>query len=573
MYYVYVLLDSSKPGSYQYDKFIFDYEPFYIGKGKGYRIKNTIKDVRDDSFKSKKIRKLLSLNIEIISLKLYEDLTEKDAFEKEIYMIDKIGRINLNKGPLVNTTNGGEGSSGFVYTEEVLIKRSISQTGDKNGFYGKKHTKEVKEKHSKLVSGDSHPMYGKKHKEETIDKLKKHRLENISNDNIKEACQKFNKSVLMYDLEMNFINEYDSVKSCSSDTNINESIISKCCRGDIKSPTRYFFKYKDTDSKIKNNKFILNIGDVFIYQNNKYELIKRNKITCICKDIIKDELKTIHYNEFPILTMKDTNDSDLIELMLYLKSIDRKFKLDGNIITNENISIRYLKLNNNSEVFNDSKFLLGDDSTIIIFEDEWLYKKNIVKSRLRNILNKSNRIYARKCVIKFIEDNSLVREFLINNHIQGYVGSVYKLGLFYDNELVSLMTFGNLRKNLGQKSISGSYELLRFCNKLDTTVIGGASKLLNYFIKNIKINSILSYADKRWSNGNLYEKLGFVKIKSTIPNYFYIVGDKREGRFKYRKDLLIKEGFDPTLTEIQIQHGRGYYRIFDKGSIRYELKI
>jgi group I intron endonuclease len=571
MYYVYLLLDSSKPGDYQYGDFKFNFEPFYVGKGKGYRIKNTTKDLRSNLFKSNKIKKLLENNIEIIKIKLFENIEENESLQKEIMLIKTIGRRNLNNGPLVNLTDGGEGLSGFVYTEETLKKRSISQTGEGNGFFGHKHTEEVRKKHSLLVRGESHPMFGKKHSEETIKKLKEHREKKISNKLLKEVCQKFNKSVLMFDLNMNFIEEFNSVKECSQKTGINESIISKCCRGDIKSPTRYFFKYKDIDSKIKNNKFIINVGDTFYFKGLQYKLVKRNRITSICENP-KGELETIHYDDFKALTFKDSNDSDLIELFLYLKSIDSNFKISDNLIYNGLFKFKYIKLLNNSEIIKPKNYLLNDVSDILIFEDEWCDKKEIVKSRILNLLGKSKKIWARKCSVRFVDDNNLVRDFLIGNHIQGYVGSVYKIGLFLDDRLVSLMTFGNLRKNMGQSSKEGYFELLRFCNLIGYSVVGGASKMFNFFLNNVEVNNILSYADRRWSNGDLYEKLGFEKIKNTIPNYFYIISNKREGRFKFRKDMLISQGFNPTLTEVEIQHGRGYYRIFDRGSIRYEFK-
>ena len=76
--------------------------------------------------------------------------------------------------------------------------------------------------------------------------------------------------------------------------------------------------------------------------------------------------------------------------------------------------------------------------------------------------------------------------------------------------------------------------MLRFCNKLNTTIYGAASKLLKHFIKEVHPEVIVSYADKRWSDGNLYIKLGFTHTHDSKPNYFYIIGQHRENRFKYR---------------------------------------
>ena len=209
---------------------------------------------------------------------------------------------------------------------------------------------------------------------------------------------------------------------------------------------------------------------------------------------------------------------------------------------------------------------------IHIFEDEWLFKQDIVKSRLQNILGLTpNKIYARKCEMRETSSRQS-KEFLNENHIQGNVNSKIKLGLYYNDELVSLMTFGSLRKVLGNKHNDDSYELLRFCNKLNTTIIGGADKLFKYFIKTYKPIEIISYADRRWSQGNLYEKLGFKFIHNSKPNYFYIINKKREYRFKYRKDVLVKEGYDSSKSERQIMLDRGINRIYDCGNKKYVFK-
>jgi len=210
---------------------------------------------------------------------------------------------------------------------------------------------------------------------------------------------------------------------------------------------------------------------------------------------------------------------------------------------------------------------------IQIYEDDWLYKQNIVKSRILNLLGKSSKIMARKCEIKEIIDNKIVREFLDTNHLQGFVGSKIKVGLFYNDELVSLMTFGNLRNSMGQKASEGTYEMLRFCNKFNTNVIGGASRLFKYFIEHYEPKEVISYADRSWSSGDLYEKLGFELVHKTNPNYYYVIGDKRFYRFGFRKDKLVKEGFDPNKTEHEIMLDRKIFRIYDSGSLKYTYRI
>jgi hypothetical protein len=205
-----------------------------------------------------------------------------------------------------------------------------------------------------------------------------------------------------------------------------------------------------------------------------------------------------------------------------------------------------------------------------IFEDEWVYKKEIVKSIIKSRLNSFNVvIYGRKCLVGEIGSKTY-KNFCEENHIQGTVNSKIKLGLFYNNELVSIMSFGGLRKSLGSKSIEGHWEMLRFCNKLNTKVIVAASKLFSYFINNYKPKEIVSFSDKRYFNGELYQKLNFQFIKETKPNYYYISDYlKRENRFKYRKDILVKEGFDGTKTEWEIMSERGFDRLWDCGNKKW----
>lgn len=212
-----------------------------------------------------------------------------------------------------------------------------------------------------------------------------------------------------------------------------------------------------------------------------------------------------------------------------------------------------------------------DKRLLTIFEDEWVNKQEIVKSRIQSILGVNERtIYARKCDIREVtyKESEL---FLTENHLQGNVMSKYRYGLYYQDELVSLMTFGKRRKNLGAVSEEGLYELLRFCGKRNTNVVGAASRLLKHFIKEVKPLEITSYADRRWSDGNLYTKLGFELTHYSSPSYFYVINGKRENRFKYRKNELIKEGFDANKTEHQIMLDRGIYRIYDCGSMVFKL--
>lgn len=205
-----------------------------------------------------------------------------------------------------------------------------------------------------------------------------------------------------------------------------------------------------------------------------------------------------------------------------------------------------------------------------IFEDEWLNKKEIVKSIIKTNFNLFDEtIYGRKCFVKEI-NNEICKNFVDNNHIQGHHNSKIKLGLFYGNKLVSVMTFGSLRKSLGMKKIENVYEMIRFCNLKNTKIIGAASKLFKYFLKNYSPDKVISFSDNRYFTGNLYETLGFKFISDTKPNYYYIKDRKRINRFNYRKDVLVSMGYDINKSEKEITEEIGLYRIYDCGNKKWE---
>ncbi len=205
-----------------------------------------------------------------------------------------------------------------------------------------------------------------------------------------------------------------------------------------------------------------------------------------------------------------------------------------------------------------------------IFENEWLnpIKKEIWKSMINSKLGRNNRIFARKCEVKKIDDTKLIRKFFNENHLQGFAGSSIKIGLYYEEELVSLMTFGKSRY-----SKKYQYEMIRFCNKKNITIVGGASKLFKHFVRNYNPESIVSYADRRHSNGRLYEILEFKHSHDSAPNYFYFKPNENilYPRIKFQKHKLEKQlnVFDQELSEVENMFNNNYRRIWDCGNIIY----
>jgi len=207
---------------------------------------------------------------------------------------------------------------------------------------------------------------------------------------------------------------------------------------------------------------------------------------------------------------------------------------------------------------NYKKFLNKYNDKIIFWDYEWNNKNEICKS----ILNKNkNVIYARKCDVKEISSKES-NEFLNFNHIQGAANTSIKLGLFHNNELVEVMTFGKPRFNKNYQ-----YELIRLCSLLNTTIVGGAEKLFKYFIENYKPNSIVSYCDKRIFKGEIYKRLGFEFKSSSESNYNYI-GRYSGSRIKFQKFKLkdILEEFNQNESELWNMEHNESYPVYDLGN-------
>ena len=200
-----------------------------------------------------------------------------------------------------------------------------------------------------------------------------------------------------------------------------------------------------------------------------------------------------------------------------------------------------------------------------VFSNEWKHKKEIWQSVILNKLGVLPKIYARKCAIKDVSHADAVK-FLSENHLQGSAAQSIRLGLYYNDELVSLMTFGKSRYN---KSVQ--YELIRFCSKVNYSVVGAASKLLRQFERTYNPQSIISYANRRWSTGHLYHKLGFELTGTTPVNYFYFKNeyDELQSRVKFQKHKLknILEVFDENLSESENMYNNGYRKIYDSGNL------
>ena len=204
-----------------------------------------------------------------------------------------------------------------------------------------------------------------------------------------------------------------------------------------------------------------------------------------------------------------------------------------------------------------------------IYDYQWNVKQEIIKSLISSKLGCADKIFARKCELKVV--NAVVkRNFLNETHIQGTCNSSVNLGLYFNNELVALATFGKSRYDKKYE-----WELLRYSSKLQTTVVGGFSKLIKHFIEMYQPKNILTYCDRNTSVGNLYLKTGFKLIGTTGPNYFYFKDHSVFSREQYQKHTLHKKlsVYAADLTEYENMQLNGFDRFWDCGNFKFLLEI
>ncbi|WP_421828236.1 hypothetical protein [Larkinella sp.] len=215
---------------------------------------------------------------------------------------------------------------------------------------------------------------------------------------------------------------------------------------------------------------------------------------------------------------------------------------------------------------------------IHLWEDVWRQRPTIVLSRLRALVGLSERIPARLTQVRRI-DKPTAGRFLQENHLQVVTNAKYKYGLFLPARyyrvlsadfplqpanatelLVAVATFSHPRSITRNGIAHRSVELVRFANHLNCTVVGGLDKLLKAFVTDVRPDDIMTYADRDWSNGRSYEKLGFSRLELTEPNHFWV--SPGECIRHYPSQL------PGGLTENEMADS-GYIPVYNAGSIKF----
>lgn len=189
--------------------------------------------------------------------------------------------------------------------------------------------------------------------------------------------------------------------------------------------------------------------------------------------------------------------------------------------------------------------------------------------KIINLLKRQDKIYARKCELREITKEA-TKEFLNSYHLQGYLSSDIAVGLFYRDNLVSLMTFGKPRYNR-----SYQYELLRYCNRM--CVIGGAEKLFSYFVNRYKPASIVSYCDMSKFTGSVYSKLNMNLESIQVSKHWYSLKTKQHildtSLNKVGFDNLFHTNYGKGTSNKELMKQHGFVEIYDAGQATYTISF
>ena len=203
-----------------------------------------------------------------------------------------------------------------------------------------------------------------------------------------------------------------------------------------------------------------------------------------------------------------------------------------------------------------------------IYDYEWFneHKKDVIKSILLHDLTPSKKIYARKTEVREMYTDEAMR-FMNENHLQGGIGAAVKIGLYYNNVPLAMMSFGQSRFNKEDHC----YEIIRACYQHGYTVEGGVSKILKYFIKEYKPVKIISYSDIGKFASNSYKKSGMELIEVTDPGYVWTKDGEELQRYQCMKHRLIAKGWGiASQTENEIMRNHGYNKVYNAGNRKFQ---
>lgn len=409
--------------------------------------------------------------------------------------------------------------------------------------------------------------YGVKNNGQIQNALNAHKEFYLNKDKVSEVTVRIKNTKLKKYGSSTFNNREKAEQTCIEKYGIkNVCVFSE----DNKNPNLDILKNKEELSKFFPKMSVTEIAKKLnVWEGTVYRYLNQHGFREPYKSTFEQEIVS-YLNTLGIYNI-ETNKRTIIgkELDIFLPDYNLAIEYNG-------VYWHHDKIPHITKSYHYDKFINCEKNNIellTIFSDSWENKKGIWKEKIKAKLHLSEKkIYARKTYIKELKISE-TKDFLNNNHIQGYCVSQIAYGLYYENNLVAIMTFSKNRIGFGNKFDENIYELVRYVT--DRNVIGGASKLLKHFLKKHNPNKIISYSDNQYSVGNLYKKLGFSLKNENKCGYWYYdpFNKKMYHRYNFAKHLLVEEGFDPSKTEKEIMDERGFLRIWDCGSRTWSLTI
>lgn len=207
-----------------------------------------------------------------------------------------------------------------------------------------------------------------------------------------------------------------------------------------------------------------------------------------------------------------------------------------------------------------------------ILDLEWNnpVQKEIWKSTILHKLGLSKqKLYARKCNIVLVSHNT-AKSFFEQNHLQGHAISALNIGLQHEDKLVAVGSFNKSRFSKKEEA----YELIRFASLLGYSIVGGFQKIIKEFAKTHS-GILISYANRRWSQGNVYNKSGFTLESISKPCYYYTDCKKTWHRSIFQKHKLKDKlsAYDENQTEVENMYNNNYRRIWDCGHMKFRIVL
>lgn len=454
------------------------------------------------------------------------DIKNNDMIDDNIIRIkDFINSVDI-KTFFFKKTNLEKLGVEYPFQSSLIQEKGKESCLEKYGVEYYNQTEESKKIHKKTVS----ERYG---------------VENISQINaVKKKKEQLNINKLTYAKSLNLIN----VDELAKKFNRNEGVIID----DIRLLNLKIIKFNnDTRFYIEESNLPI-LSDFFSKTDECGKSYSEKELVDFVKSIYSDEIME---NTKRIIPPK--------ELDIYIPKMKLAIEYNGLYWHDENHVDKNYHLTK-TNMCNEKGIDL-----IHVFEDDWLERKEIVKSMIASRLGVyKEKIFARKCQIKEIEKDQ-AKIFFNENHLQGFAYGDLYLGLMFNDELIQCICINKKGWH------DGNVELTRMVTKLNTQVIGGFSKLMKHISDYIEYKSITSYVYKAWFNGKGYIESGFKIVKENNPSYSYVVNGRRVHKSHFRKDKIKKmfergglKFYDSDKTEHENMIENKIYRIYDCGTMK-----